>query len=105
MGSTSILIRGTLKPDGTLELDERPPLPPGRVEILLRSMNEPIGTGPGAWEVLQQIHKEQPARGYTGMTEEDWAVREAEQRAEDEEDQEYWRKIWSQTTSTAEKQP
>lgn len=30
-----VAVTGTLKPDGSLELDEKPGLPPGRVKILL----------------------------------------------------------------------
>src|SRR4051812_15731199 len=36
MNETSNIVRGVLKPDGTLELDERPSLPAGRVEVLIR---------------------------------------------------------------------
>ena len=36
MSLTEAVIEGTLKPDGTLELDEKPKLPPGRVKVVLR---------------------------------------------------------------------
>jgi hypothetical protein len=36
MSLTETVIEGTLKPDGTLELDEKPKLPPGRVKVVLR---------------------------------------------------------------------
>src|SRR5438309_1850167 len=36
MSLTETVIEGTLKPDGTLELDEKPNLPPGRVKVVLR---------------------------------------------------------------------
>jgi len=36
MGVTETVIAGTLKPDGTLELDEKPNLSPGRVTVVLR---------------------------------------------------------------------
>lgn len=40
-------IQGTLKPDGTLELDERPNLPAGRVKVLLRQEPEPVSDPAG----------------------------------------------------------
>jgi hypothetical protein len=36
MGLTETVIEGTLKADGTLELDEKPDLPAGRVTVVLR---------------------------------------------------------------------
>jgi len=38
MSFTETVIEGTLKPDGTLELDERPNLPPGRVTVRVLPM-------------------------------------------------------------------
>jgi hypothetical protein len=36
MRLTETVIEGTLKPDGTLELDQKPNLSPGRVTVVLR---------------------------------------------------------------------
>ena len=36
MSLSENVIEGTLKPDGTLELDEKPSLPPGRVTVILQ---------------------------------------------------------------------
>lgn len=36
-----IEIQGTLQPDGKLILDERPPLPPGRVRVAIQAVVEP----------------------------------------------------------------
>jgi hypothetical protein len=36
MSLTEVVIEGTLKPDGTLELNEKPNLSPGRVTVVLR---------------------------------------------------------------------
>lgn len=43
MSLTETVIEGTLKPDGRLELDVKPNLPPGRVKVLLR---QEAGTKP-----------------------------------------------------------
>jgi hypothetical protein len=34
-----IIVSGTLNPDGSLELDNVPPLPPGRVRVTLESLS------------------------------------------------------------------
>ena len=39
---TETVIEGTLKPDGTLELDEKPKLAPGRVKVVLRQEAEMV---------------------------------------------------------------
>ena len=36
MSLNTIVVQGTLKPDGTLELDEKPSLAPGRVQVMLQ---------------------------------------------------------------------
>jgi hypothetical protein len=40
MSQTEIVVQGTLKPDGTLELDQKPNLAPGRVTVVLRQEAE-----------------------------------------------------------------
>src|SRR4051794_33964237 len=99
MNPQAVLVKGTLKPDGTLELDEKPSLPPGRVEVTLRGLDEKGKSAPGLVEVLEQMRKAQEARGYKGRTIEEMEADEAAQRAENEEYEEHWRQIWAQTTS------
>jgi hypothetical protein len=41
MNSHQTIIRGTLHPDGIVQLDESPGLPLGRVEIILHSLESP----------------------------------------------------------------
>src|SRR5438067_1392539 len=41
MSFTEVVIEGTLKPDGTLELDQKPNLAPGRVRVVLRQESVP----------------------------------------------------------------
>ena len=40
MSLTEIVVPGTLHPDGTLQLDEKPNLSPGRVTVVLRRESE-----------------------------------------------------------------
>jgi len=95
MSTSQVVVTGTLKPDGTLELDEKPNLPPGRVQVMLQAVPEQARDG--WWETLQQIWKDQEARGYKGRTLEEMQADEAAQRAEDEEYEERWRQIHAQT--------
>jgi len=37
MSPNEVVLEGTLKPDGTLELDQKPYLSPGRVKIIMQS--------------------------------------------------------------------
>jgi hypothetical protein len=64
MSSTEIVLEGMLKPDGTLELDQRPNLPPGRVRIRLQSLVVLPESDP-FFEMLQGIWA---ARAQAGLT-------------------------------------
>ena len=46
MSLIEAVVEGTLKPDGTLELDEKPKLPPGRVKVVLWQEAEPKSPQP-----------------------------------------------------------
>ena len=61
--ATAAIVRGTLKEDGTLELDERLDLPPGRVQVTVQPETKPKETG-SMMETLKRIWAEQDARGY-----------------------------------------
>jgi hypothetical protein len=81
---TEIIVQGTLKPDGTLELDQKPDLPPGRVTVVLRQEAEPAASE-GWWPYMQRVRAEREAAGYHFMNEvemEDhiWWLREDEDR-------------------------
>jgi hypothetical protein len=67
MNVTTEVIEGTLKPDGTLELDEKPSLGPGRVKVALQPA-QAGAPGPGLAEVLDEIHRGQHARGFQGRS-------------------------------------
>jgi hypothetical protein len=85
---TEIHVNGTLKPDGTLELDAAPALAPGRVEVTLRPAPDPAHiAGPGWWEITQQIWKDQAARGYVPRTKEQIDADLESLRAESDEHQ------------------
>ena len=55
MSLTETVVEGTLKPDGTLELDERPNLPAGRVRVTVRTEDW--------WSYLRRCRAELEASG------------------------------------------
>ena len=62
MNPTSTIVRGILNPDGTLQLDELPSIPAGRVEVTIRAL-------PGQdraedlWQYMQRTRAELEATG------------------------------------------
>lgn len=71
MSLTEITVEGILKPDGTLELDQKPNLPPGRVTVVLRQQSEQAPPKENWWQYLQRIRAEREASGYPFMNEEE----------------------------------
>ena len=56
MSLAEIVIEGTLKPDGTLELDEKPNLPAGRVTVVLRQdVEATLPKDDPFWQRMQAI--------------------------------------------------
>ena len=96
MTPSPITIEATLQPDGkTLQLERLLPLSPGRVTVTIQSTQ--TKSGPTMLEVLDRIHKDQRQRGSASITEEQMAADFAQMRAGDEESEQRWREIWSQT--------
>lgn len=71
MSLDEVVVEGTLKPDGTLELDQKPNLPPGRVQVVLRQESEPIPPKEDWWQYMQRARHELEAAGSHFMTEEE----------------------------------
>jgi hypothetical protein len=71
MSLSEVVIEGTLKPDGTLELDQKPNLSPGRVTVVLRQGSEAAPPEENWWQFLQRIRAEREASGYPFMNEEE----------------------------------
>src|SRR5438445_12773564 len=63
MSLNEVVIEGTLKPDGTLELDQKPNLSPGRVKIVLRQEAQQRPQE-GWWPYMQRVRAEREAAGY-----------------------------------------
>ena len=83
-----IVIEGTLKPDGTLELDKKPALAPGRVTVVLRqdSTASPQALGEQLFETLRQIRAGQKARGHVPRSEAEIQAQRDELQQEMEEE-------------------
>jgi len=82
MTTNTIEIQGTLQPDGTLLLDEKPNLPPGRVKVTVESV--PDLTQTDVWQVLEQIWAGQRARGHVPRSREEIDAELEGSRQEDE---------------------
>jgi hypothetical protein len=70
MSLHEVVINGTLKPDGTLQLDQKPGLPPGRVTVVLRQQSE-ASPPPREnwWQFMQRTRRELQATGSHFMNE------------------------------------
>ncbi len=69
MSREEIIVEGTLKPDGTLELDQKPDLSPGRVQVILRPTQEAAGVQEGWWPYMQRIRSQRETSGYHFLSE------------------------------------
>ena len=68
MSFTEIVIEGTLKPDGTLELAQQPSLSPGRVTVVLRQQSESAPPKEDWWQFMQRSRRELEASGARFMS-------------------------------------
>jgi hypothetical protein len=101
MSLNTIVVEGTLKPDGTLELDEKPTLAPGRVHVMLQPVSVGLAPNGSLAETIEQIRQHQQARGYQGRTPEEMASDEDQRRVEEDAYDQRMQEIWSQTQSGA----
>ena len=68
MSSGEVVIEGTLKADGTLELDQKPSLSPGRVKVTLQSTQAGTSAKRGLADMIDEIRQGQQARGFQGRS-------------------------------------
>lgn len=67
MSLTENVIEGTLRPDGTLELDQKPSLLPGRVTVRMQPLEVPPMIDP-FFELLKDIWATRAEAGLTPRT-------------------------------------
>ena len=92
------VIHGTLNVDGTLELDQKPSLGPGRVQVVLQPASE-VARRRTLTDIIDEIHRDQQARGFQGRSQEeiDSALREGE-----EEYERKWQALWAMLPNQSE---
>ena len=69
MTPTQIELTGTLRADGTLELDQKPALPPGRVRLVMQPLAEPVPPRESLLEFVHRSRRELEAAGSHFMNE------------------------------------
>jgi hypothetical protein len=81
-----LVLEGTLTPDGTLQLDERPNLPAGRVRVTVQPLAQEAPPGDTLMSRMQAVWAAQKARGYTPRSREeiDADIRALRDEAEEE---------------------
>lgn len=53
-----VVVDGTLNADGTLELDRKPTLSPGRVQVILRQQSDATPPKEDWWQYMQRARRE-----------------------------------------------
>jgi len=91
MTTNAIELQGTLREDGTLVLDEKPNLPPGRVKVTVAPVSDLTQTD--VWQILEQIWAGQRARGHVPRSREEIDAELEASRQEDEERQQALERI------------
>ena len=77
-------IDATLDPNGQLQLTHPPRLPPGPVQVTIRSLAA-VRPKRGLADVIREIAAEQRARGFSGRSAEELRAEEEANLAEDAE--------------------
>ena len=85
MPANAIELQGTLREDGTLVLDEKPKLPPGRVRVVLQTI--PHYKQTDIWRFFERLKAEREARGITPRSQEEIDAYLATMRDDDERSQ------------------
>ena len=65
---SEVVVQGTVKPDGTLELSRPVNLPPGEVRVIVQAMTALSGAGDNVLTVLERIWAERRAKGIQGRS-------------------------------------
>lgn len=71
MSLGEVVVGGTLKLDGTVELDQKPNLAPGRVQVVLRPIEETAVAQEGWWPYMQRLRRKLEESGAKFMNEEE----------------------------------
>ncbi len=83
MSTQQVVIHGQIRPDGTLQVEEKVNLPPGPVNVTVEAA--PAAARKGTLQVLEEIWAEREARGMVGRSKEEIDAEINAMRDEDEE--------------------
>jgi hypothetical protein len=88
MVTTSLEVLGTVRPDGTLELDERLNVSPGRVKVRVESIEQGAQPSESLPQFVERLRREMEAAGSPSMNDDevtDWVeeLRSEEDRVEE----------------------
>ena len=87
MSQEMIEVQGTVRPDGSLALDEKLGLPPGRVHVTVRTCHDSDKPDPVRFGVLmERIWADQKARGHVPRSREEIDAEINQLRGEAEEE-------------------
>ncbi len=84
MSISETMVRGTLKSDGSLELDEKPNLAPGRVQVFLKMLPEGKPLQDNWWDYLQQARRQLEKMGHAFRSKEEIDAEMEDLRSGDE---------------------
>jgi hypothetical protein len=70
MSATHVIVDGTIKADGSLELDSKLNLPPGRVQLIVQPLPDLPKDDP-FWQMMQGIWADRKAAGLTARSSEE----------------------------------
>ena len=70
MSATHVILDGTIKADGSLELDSKLNLPPGRVQLIVQPLPDLPKDDP-FWQMMQRIWADRKAAGLTARSSEE----------------------------------
>jgi hypothetical protein len=93
MSHTQVEVGGTLQPDGTLVLDEKPNVPPGRVRVVVQAVSAPAPPQESLLEYVRRARRELEAMNYPFMNEEEVTAWVEELRADDDRIEEAYRQM------------
>ena len=92
MSATHVVVEATLKPDGSLELDSKLNLPPGRVQLIVQPLAERPKDDP-FWQMMEKIWADRKAAGLTPRSAEEVEARRRELREDVDADVEKARRL------------
>jgi hypothetical protein len=93
MSPSEIVVQGTLHPDGTLQLDEKPDLAPGRVTVVLRQAVQPAPLQDTWWQYMQRSRAQLEASGHHFMNEQEMTAWIEELRSDDDRIEQAYGKV------------